>query len=382
MTRHASVRTVVLMDTFVTIKIVGREPRVGANGSGPRGEMADREAALDRAFDWFRHVEAACSRFDPASELSLVSARVGVAVPASPMLCEAVRFALAVAEASGGAFDPTVGQAMAARGFDRNYVTGRRLNVSPSLERVSYRDVHVDIERRTITIERPLLLDLGAVAKGLAIDMAAQELRPFENFAIDAGGDLYLSGVNEEGDIWTTGIRHPRRTETLLGTLHVSDKAVCTSGDYARRAAPADGDNPVQREIQRATTGGLVGESWSHLMDPRSLEGAGAGRSSITAAGRTISATVVAPTAMLADALATAAFVLGPVEGVALLEGQQVDGLIVSPDLTQHATQGMTRDYQFRSDQPTDGTRSEVLQDAQRPPHHRSRSAGGARGAG
>ena len=55
---------------------------------------------------------------------------------------------------------------------------------------VTYRDVDVDLERRTITLRRPLVLDLGAVAKGLAVDAAARELQPFKDFAIDAGGDL------------------------------------------------------------------------------------------------------------------------------------------------------------------------------------------------
>ena len=51
--------------------------------------------------------------------------------------------------------------------------------------------------------------------------------------------------------------------------------------------------------------------------------------------------TVVAPTAMAADALATAAFVLGPIDGIRLLEGQGVDGLIVSPTLERYATRGL-----------------------------------------
>ena len=85
-----------------------------------------------------------------------------------------------------------------------------------------------------MTLHRPLLLDLGAVAKGLAIDMAARELQPFENFAIDAGGDLYFGGCNAAGEPWSVGIRHPRG-DGLLDTLRVSDAAVCTSGDYERR---------------------------------------------------------------------------------------------------------------------------------------------------
>ena len=64
---------------------------------------------------------------------------------------------------------------------------------------MSYRDVLLDPEQRTITLRRPLLLDLGAVAKGLAVDAAGRELEPFRDFAIDAGGDLFLGGSNPQG---------------------------------------------------------------------------------------------------------------------------------------------------------------------------------------
>ena len=130
-----------------------------------------------------------------------LAAQVGVPVPVSAILFEAVQFALAVAEESGGAFDPTVGYAMETRGFNREYRTGQtiRTDLEPAGP-VSYRDVRLDPDRKTITLLRPLILDLGAVAKGLAIDLAARELRPFENFAIDAGGDLYLGGCNPNGE--------------------------------------------------------------------------------------------------------------------------------------------------------------------------------------
>ena len=230
-----------------------------------------------------------------------LTAQVGIAVPVSAILYEAVQFALAVAEESGGAFDPTVGYAMETRGFNQEYRTGQ--TVRTALEpggSVSYRDVRLDPDRKTITLLRPLILDLGAVAKGLAIDLAARELRPFENFAIDAGGDLYLGGCNPNGEPWSIGIRHPRRDNELIDSLRVSNRAVCTSGDYERQSPTEDEGH--------------------HILDPRT----GASAHAVA------SVTVVAPTAMLADALATAAFVLGPTEGIRLFDRLGVDGLIFS----------------------------------------------------
>ena len=129
------------------------------------------EAAAERAFDWFREIEDCCSRFDPRSELSRLCVTVGVEVPVSPILYQAVQFALAIAHETGGAFDPTVGAAIEARGFNRNYLTGEVARNASARGRsggANYRDVRLDSGSKTITLLRPLLLDLGAVAKGLA----------------------------------------------------------------------------------------------------------------------------------------------------------------------------------------------------------------------
>lgn len=245
-------------------------------------DCGNEEGRLQRAFRWFHEVEARCTRFDPRSELVQLTANVGIEAQPSPILFEALQFALMTAEQTGGAFDPVV------RGAEPH---------------ADYRDVALDPERRTIKVLRPLTLDLGAVAKGLAVDMAARELAPLRNFAIDAGGDLYLGGTNEQGEPWRVGIRHPRKPGELIGSLRVSNQAVCTSGDYERPG---------------------------HILDPRT----GVSPQSVA------SVTVTAPTAMLADALGTAAFVLGPRDGIALLEDQGVEGLIVTAELRHYKTRG------------------------------------------
>src|SRR6185369_3159931 len=208
------------MGTLVTIHVV----RPGT----------DADLAIDRAFGWFYEIEERCTRFDPQSELMQLTAQAGVPVPASAILYEAVRFALMVAEESGGAFDPTVGHRMEARGFNREHRTGEVVRTAITDAEVGFRDVELDSDRKTIRLLRPLTLDLGAVAKGLAVDTAARELETFRDFAIDAGGDLYLGGSNPQGAPWTVGIRHPRPADgdhqAIIERLRVSNQAVCTSG--------------------------------------------------------------------------------------------------------------------------------------------------------
>ena len=137
-------------------------------------EVDAPEAAVDRAFEWFHQIEEHCSRFDPTSELRKIEP--GKPMPASPILFEAVRFALLVAEETNGAFDPTVGHSMTARGFNRNYRTGEMTSNLRAGDDVSFRDVELDAQNQTILLRRPLTLDLGAVAKGLAVDAAAREI--------------------------------------------------------------------------------------------------------------------------------------------------------------------------------------------------------------
>ena len=284
------------MATTVAVRVVGADRDVA-------------QAHIARALEWFERVEACCSRFTPSSELSRLTNVVQAPVPVSAMLFDLLGFALEVAHATDGAFDPTVGGALHARGRDAEWRSGTQAIAPAALDpRATWRDVRLDPAARIVTLERPLLLDLGAVAKGLAVDLAARELADLGDYAIDAGGDLFVAGTNAERLPWRVGIRHPRTPGALLARVAAHDAAVCTSGDYERPLA----------------------DGRSHIHDPR------------TAAPTTdvISATVIAPQAMVADALATAAMVLGADAGLALLEAQGVEGLLVTSSLTRHATAG------------------------------------------
>ena len=290
------------MGTVVTIEVVGYDRSARARRT--------RELAIDRAFDWFERVESVCSRFDAGSELRRLCATRGVDVEVSPMLFEAIRFAVAVAEETHGAFDPTVGARMEARGFNRDYRSGAVVGSEVRTdESVSFSDVVLNESARSVRLERALLLDLGAVAKGLAIDMAVQELRPLANFVVDAGGDLYCGGHNAAEQPWTVGIRHPRESHALLTRVAITDAALCTSGDYERRVAD---DTAGEHHLLDPTTGA----------SPRDV----------------ISASVIAPTAMVADALGTAAFVLGCTDGVALLKRHELRACLVDAQLVRHTT--------------------------------------------
>jgi thiamine biosynthesis lipoprotein len=300
--RATRAQSTIAMDTVVTAQ-------VEAAGSD---EAID--AALARALAWFGVVERVCSRFDSESELVQLCRRPGRAVPVSRLLFEAVGFAVAVAKLTHGAFDPTVGGAQQGRGISTNYVTGASITTATS--HATYRDVVLDPGAGTITLRRPLLLDLGAVAKGLAIDLAARELAAYDRFAVEAGGDLFAGGTALLAVPWTVGVQHPCR-DGLLGTLHIWNRAVCSSGGYERPTS--DGEH--------------------HLLDPHT------GHSP----QQVIGVTAIAPTALVADALGTAAFILGPTRGLRLLHGQGIHGIIVSANAEVRLTPGNKEAFSWSS---------------------------------
>jgi FAD:protein FMN transferase len=277
------------MDTGINIQVISDQPR----------EVVEK--SVQRALAWFDSVERICTRFDRTSEVMQLLDQVGRPVRVSTLLFEVVTFAMDLAVQTDGAFDPSIGASMEQLGFNTNYKTGEAIR-TPVDANVTFRDVKLDRRAHTIELRRPLILDLNAVAKGLAIDLAARELQAFADVCVEAGGDLVVRGLNLAGEPWRIGIQHPRAEGLLARTLEITDAAVCTSGDYERRAG-AD-------------------SSTGHILDARTHR----------PVGDLASVTVVAPTAMAADGLSTAAMVLGRQRGLEFLDSQGVGGLLVAPD--------------------------------------------------
>lgn len=289
----------ICMDTVVRIRLIS-------------GKSESKQIqSIDHAAEQFYRVERSCSRFDSSSELMRLLNKTGVPVKVSPILFSAVQFAVNTASETGGKFDPSIGQSLEKRGFNKNYLTGERIHSGHDHPaQATYRDIIVNPVNRTITLRKPLVIDLGAVAKGLAIDLAAAELKKegYMHFLINAGGDLYAAGMNEKKEPWKIGIRHPVHHQDLAGSVLLADAAICTSGGYERPSAVVPGEH--------------------HLFDPLS------GHSP----SRVLSCSVIAPFAMLADAFSTAAIILGPNEGLNKIEEMGLDCLMITRDMDVAST--------------------------------------------
>ncbi len=151
--------------------------------------------------------------------------------------------------------------------------------------------------------------DLGSLAKGYAQDRAAAILRAqgFKNFLINAGGQVYAAGRKPGGGKWRVGILNPRQQGSLLGSMELEDQGMSTSGDY-----------------EQATL--IHGKRYHHILDPSTGWPSQSGVASSTVI---INFKDYPYPGGWADSLDTAALVLGPVKGKALLESQGVGGVLV-----------------------------------------------------
>jgi thiamine biosynthesis lipoprotein len=157
-------------------------------------------------------------------------------------------------------------------------------------------------------------IGLGGIAKGYAVDCAVAVIKNagFNDFAVNAGGDLVCKGRKQD-KLWWVGIRDPRNIEENLAFLPVSNLAVVTSGDYERYFIKA-------------------GKRYSHILDPDSG----------WPVAHCQSVTIMTRTAARADALSTGVFVLGPEKGLALIEElTDTECVIIDGQGKPHVSRGL-----------------------------------------
>jgi FAD:protein FMN transferase len=171
-------------------------------------------SCLDSAESLLRHqvaaIDLACSRFRPDSELERLHSLAGSAVTVSPLLFEALEVAVDVAERTHGAVDPTVGNAVSALGYDRDFDQVRDQPSLPSKVLgpvVGYGHIHLDARTRTVRIPKGVLLDLGASAKALVADRSAARIADQlgTGVLVSLGGDVAVAGRPPPGG-WAIGI--------------------------------------------------------------------------------------------------------------------------------------------------------------------------------
>lgn len=208
-----------------------------------------------------------------------------------PHLSKVIEAALKWASGSEGAFDPTLAALIDLWAVEKGpHPPPAQKEIEETLKLTGYEKVSRTPDGKGFVLGG-VKLDLGAIAKGYAVDLAAESLKNdgVSDFLIDAGGDLYISGT-KKGKPWKVGLADPREPGLLIMTFNPKEGAVVTSGDYERYFE-------------------WEGVRYGHVLDPET------GRPAKGAA----SVTVWAKNAADADALATALMVLGPEKGLELV---------------------------------------------------------------
>ena len=284
-------RSQLLMGTLVDISISSTDP-----------ESANR--AADLAFDEIRRIEKIMSTYIPESEISQINDSAGKEwMNVHPELLYVIQEALRYSRLSEGAFDISFKPLTRIWSFKEESWPPERKEVEDVLPLINYENVLID-EQGRIRLKHPgMSIGLGGIAKGYAVDraMAVLEEQGISHAIVNAGGDMRIAGRHSEERPWRVGIQDPRNPSAFMTSLSVTDSALTTSGDYEKFFV-------------------FNGKRYHHLLDPQT---------GFPAMGCQ-SVTILCPTAMMADAMATAVFILGPEKGMALIRRlTELEGMIV-----------------------------------------------------
>jgi thiamine biosynthesis lipoprotein len=283
-----------------------------------QGRPDQARAAVEKAYAELERIDRLMSEWKPDSPISQVNAAAGehsVEVPAElrEMLERSIRYSVA----TKGTFDVTWRGMGNIWHFDAAFQPPTKQAVEAARRNVNYRAIQFEGNR--VFLPSGMSIGLGGIAKGYAVDRAAEVLKGygFPDSLVDGGGDVMLSGTRL-GEPWTIGIQDPRRPHgTILGVMHLTDCALVTSGDYERFCI-------------------VNGIRYHHIIDPRTGYPADA----------SISVSVLSKTAEQGVVLAKAIFILGPDRGMALARGQGIEAQLIDPQKKQYMTPGFAKSFE------------------------------------
>ena len=255
--------------------------------------ITQAEEAIGRAFEEMDRLIGLFNRYDEASAISCLN-QESVLSGAPPEVCRVLEEALRFHRLSHGAFDVSVKPLV---DLFRGCPIDQEPSDPPHRELLAAMSLvgsqQIELSDRDIRFRRPGMgITLDGIAKGYIVDQMAAVLdrQAVNNYLINAGGDIRTSGTKERGQPWTIAVQDPDKRGRFPDVIRVGNGAVATSGSYE-----------IYFDRDR---------SFHHIVNSKT------GRSP----ARSVSVSVIAPTAIVADALATSVFVMDPTESVRWIE--------------------------------------------------------------
>lgn len=194
--------------------------------------------ALQRVKEIFAENEKIFSRFDDESELSKINASLNKEIAVSDKMFEVLELCVKFNTISDGYFDPRVIGVLEKIGYDKDFKTND-LNTEETKEIEVEKfetdlqdDLILNVERKTVLIHKRI--DTTGIAKGYTVDEVAQYLKNegFQNFVVDAGGDMFAQGLNEDSENWTIGVEGAPDDKIVL---KLQQEGIATSGISRKR---------------------------------------------------------------------------------------------------------------------------------------------------
>ncbi len=298
--------------------------------------LSDDEAATERAFAAgfaeIDRLEKMMTTWREDSEISRVNQQAGIApVKVSPEVIEVLQMSARSSKLSGGAFDVTFDAMHGLWKFDEDLEAKLPdpVEIKKRLPLIDWRQVIIDEKNSTVFLaKKGMRMNLGGIAKGYAVDRAAAVLKRegVRDAIVQAGGDLFCMG-SKDGQPWTAGIRDPRGGRAdVFAVIRLENHAFSTAGDYERFFI-------------------LDGKRYHHIIDPKTGY----------PATRSRSVTIYAPTALLADAIDDAVFILGWKRGIELVDSIDDVGAVVVDDAGVVHVSKRVKDRVKILKQPTQG---------------------------
>lgn len=298
--------------SFVPERVQGEGTAMGthlafAAFTNEKVSAAKTREAFDAAIAEIRRVEALMTTWKPDSEISRINAAAGKsAVAVGDETFGIVKESVHASELSEGTFDITFHTLHGLWKFDEDLDPHppATKDVAARLPFVGYKNIKLDEAKKTVMLAKERTqIGLGGIAKGYAVDRAVKVLEQagLTSFFVQAGGDLFARGKKADGSDWQAGIRDPRGAEgSYFAKLPLSDHAFSTAGDYERSYV-------------------IGNKRYHHIIDPRTGQPATACRS----------VTIWAESALVADEIDDAVFILGPEKGMKLVESLDGVGAVI-----------------------------------------------------
>jgi len=280
-------RTQILLGTVVEIQV--------------RDDDKNADDAISKAFEEMKRIDDLFTTFNDQSPVFKINNQIDTIIKVDAEIYKLIVLCDSITKLSDGCFDVSLNNIIKAWGFDfDNFRVPAKSEIDSASILSGWNNIKILAEDK-IFKKRKVELNFGAIAKGYAVDKAIEVLKNSEikEALVNAGGEISVIGNN-----WTVGIQHPRKINSIIKKIKLNENTIATSGDYEQYFE-------------------VDGIRYHHILDPKTGYPS-TGLQSVT---------IINKSNTLADALATAVFVMGKEKGMKLIESlDDTEAMMIDSD--------------------------------------------------